>query len=67
MAARRSDSFYFHCGGAARVNICLGVGGYGWGLFVLVHWVLGQRGLDTGLPQGGGVVLSAISYRSAVV
>lgn len=56
----------FHCGGAARVNICWGFGGYGWGLFVLLHWALGQRGLDTGLPQEVGLVLRAMSYRSAV-
>ena len=38
----------------------------GWGLLMLLFWVLGQRALDTGLPQEVWSVLRAMSYRSAI-
>ena len=59
-------ALYFHCGGTAQLNICWAFGECGWGLSVLLFWALGQRALDTGLPQGVGSVLSAMSYRSAI-
>ena len=60
-------ALYFHCGGAAQLNICWGFGESGLGLVVLLFWVLGQRALDTGLPQGVVLGVRAMSYRSAVV
>ena len=47
-------ALYFQCVGTAQLNICWGFRGCGWDLCVLRFWVLGQRGLDTGLPQADG-------------
>ena len=44
------SALYLHCGGTAQLNVRRAFGECGWGLSVLLFWVLGQRDLDTGLP-----------------
>ena len=50
MGTRRSDSLYFRCGGHGSAEYLLGF----WWIWLGFGCaaVLGQHGLDTGLPQG---------------
>ena len=54
MGTRRSDSPLFPLWGHGSAQYLQGFGGCGLGLVVRLSWALGQRGLDTGLPQEVG-------------
>ena len=51
MGTRRSCSPLFPLWERSSAQYLLGFWWVGWGLVVLQFWVLGQRALDTGLPQ----------------